>query len=156
MLIEQLREQAAFVRQCLESLPKEKLARHNLTSIYQAYETFPAGCCGDLSAILALHLKDKFNFKSQLIQGRLLDFDLNMIHAWIQCEGYYIDITADQFNDRLSASEKLPKVIISKKEDSAFHGRFKLIESSHEIKEYGHEDLHEILRIATAYNRATF
>lgn len=104
------------IRLALESLEKKDF--HCLTSFYQS-SGFPDGCCGDAANLVGLYLLQYHNVDSDYVCGCGLAGDPDQTHAWLHCDGYIIDITADQFNNDMYT---LPSTIISK--DSAFHKNF--------------------------------
>ncbi|EKF9488590.1 hypothetical protein ACUULL_003735 [Vibrio cholerae] len=91
---------------------------HSMTSFYFS-SGFPAGCCGDATDLLGLYLLKYHGLESDYICGHGLGNNSNQTHAWLVCQGYIIDITADQFN---ADGYQLPSVIIDKQ--STFHERF--------------------------------
>lgn len=96
----------------------EKSDFHSMTSFYH-FSGFPNGCCGDATDLLGLYLLQYYNLDSQYVCGIGLGDDFNQSHAWLFCNGYIIDITADQFN---KDGYQLPAVFIEKQ--SSFHGLF--------------------------------
>jgi len=58
------------------------------------FVNFPCGCCGDSSDLLSKFLFDK-GFETNYVWGMYR----GQSHAWLEYHDYYIDITADQFND---------------------------------------------------------
>ncbi|EGQ9441053.1 hypothetical protein F1K75_18490 [Vibrio cholerae] len=109
------------IRAVLESIDKSEF--HSNTSFYQCLNGFPGGCCGDTSQLLGLFLKQNYDKDCTYISARGLGNNRDQSHAWLQCDGYIIDITADQFN---SIGYNLDKVIIS--ESSEFHENFSRVE----------------------------
>lgn len=91
---------------------------HSMTSFYFS-SGFPAGCCGDATDLLGLYLLKYHGLDSEYVCGHGLGNNSNQTHAWLVCEGYIIDITADQFNDD---GYELASVIIDKQ--SSFHELF--------------------------------
>jgi len=66
-----------------------------------AYSSFPEGCCGDTSDLLAEYLLEH-GIKTQYVCGTYIDEQFNSMrsHAWLCTEdGTIIDITGDQFKD---------------------------------------------------------
>ncbi|ELY5146055.1 hypothetical protein M2G92_21915 [Vibrio vulnificus] len=96
----------------------EKTDFHSMTSFYFS-SGFPAGCCGDATDLLGLYLLKYHGLESYYVCGHGLGDNSNQTHAWLVCQGYIIDITADQFNDD---GYELPSVIIDKQ--SPFHELF--------------------------------
>ncbi|MFA0511604.1 MULTISPECIES: hypothetical protein [unclassified Vibrio] len=113
------------IRAALESFDKSDF--HYNTSFYQCLNGFPSGCCGDTSNLLGLFLKNAYGKDSTYISGKGLGNNREQSHAWLVCDGYIIDITADQFN---SIGYNLDKVIVSTSSD--FHESFSRIDR-HEI-----------------------
>ena len=104
------------IREILDQF--EKADFHSMTSFYFS-SGFPAGCCGDATDLLGLYLLKYHSLESNYVCGHGLGDNSNQTHAWIVCQGYIIDITADQFNDD---GYELPSVIIDKQ--SPFHELF--------------------------------
>ena len=96
----------------------EKPDFHSMTSFYFS-SGFPVGCCGDATDLLGLYLLKYHELDSEYICGQGVGDYSEKTHAWLVCQGYIIDITADQFNDY---GYKLPSVIIDKQ--SPFHELF--------------------------------
>ncbi|EHH1260720.1 hypothetical protein J7H92_004562 [Vibrio parahaemolyticus] len=96
----------------------EKTDFHSMTSFYFS-SGFPAGCCGDTTDLLGLYLLKYHGVESYYVCGHGLGDNSNQTHAWLVCQGYIIDITADQFNDD---GYELPSIIIDKQ--SPFHELF--------------------------------
>ncbi|MFB2642241.1 hypothetical protein ACE02D_08140 [Shewanella bicestrii] len=96
----------------------EKSDFHSMTSFHFS-SGFPAGCCGDATDLLGLYLLKYHGLDSVYVCGSGLGDNSNQTHAWLVCQGYIIDITADQFNDD---GYDLPSVIIDKQ--SLFHELF--------------------------------
>ncbi|MGL0936050.1 hypothetical protein ABMX80_21135 [Vibrio vulnificus] len=91
---------------------------HSRTSFYFS-SGFPDGCCGDATDLLGLYLLKYHGLESDYVCGHGLGDNSNQTHAWLVCQGYIIDITADQFN---ADGYELPSVIIDKQ--STFHELF--------------------------------
>jgi len=96
----------------------EKADFHSMTSFYFS-SGFPAGCCGDATDLLGIYLLKHHSLESDYVCGHGLGDNSNQTHAWLVCQDYIIDITADQFNDD---GYELPSVIIEKQ--SPFHELF--------------------------------
>lgn len=96
----------------------EKPDFHYETSFYHS-SGFPKGCCGDATDLLGLYLLKFHGIESEYVCGERLISNLYQSHAWLLCQGYIIDITADQFND---IGYKLPDVLIQVQSD--FHDSF--------------------------------
>ena len=91
---------------------------HSSTSFY-ASSGFPAGCCGDTTDLIGLYLLKYHGLDSEYVCGQGLERHSTKSHAWLVCQEYIIDITADQFNN---LGYELPSVIIEK--HSPFHELF--------------------------------
>jgi hypothetical protein len=61
--------------------------------------SFPKAACGDASRLLAQYLRDR-GFGEWAIVSAWRD-GLSRSHAWLEQDGWLIDITADQFDDGL-------------------------------------------------------
>ncbi|ELB2784028.1 hypothetical protein QNE30_003930 [Vibrio alginolyticus] len=104
------------IRDILASFEKSDF--HSMTSFYHS-SGFPNGCCGDATDLLGLYLLQYHNLDSEYVCGNGLGENFNQSHAWLVCNGYIIDITADQFNED---GYELPAVVIEKQ--SSFHELF--------------------------------
>ncbi|EJG2372267.1 hypothetical protein MT371_24630 [Vibrio parahaemolyticus] len=113
-----------FLRNALESTPKSLFPSG--TAFRACLTKFPTGCCGDTALLAAMHLFIKFGIECKYVSARGLGDNQQLSHAWIEYNGYIIDLSADQFN---SKGFSLERVIFSK--SSEFHGLF----SKKEVKE---------------------
>lgn len=104
------------IRKILVSFEKSDF--HYMTSFYHS-SGFPRGCCGDATDLLGLYLLKFHGIESEYVCGEGLISNLYQSHAWLLCQGYIVDITADQFND---IGYKLPDVLIQVQSD--FHDSF--------------------------------
>lgn len=106
-----------LIRQILESFEQSDFYHHS--SCYHSSTGFPLGCCVDSTQLLGLFLKWRYNKDCQYVTACGLRDKINQSHTWLICDGFIIDITADQFihNDNTVA-----KVIIEK--ESLFHQLF--------------------------------
>jgi hypothetical protein len=88
------------------------------------------GCCDDASVLLAAMLR-KAGLKPRLVKGmfhtdlremlRGLSEELTDLHWWVECSGYLVDITADQFNGELpEGQEPMPEVVCVPREDASW------------------------------------
>ncbi|MBU2911869.1 hypothetical protein [Vibrio splendidus] len=110
---------ARNIHQIREILARfEKADFHSMTSFYFS-SGFPSGCCGDATDLLGLYLLKYHGLESDYVCGQGLGDNSNQTHAWLVCQDYIIDITADQFNND---GYELPSVIIDKQ--SPFHELF--------------------------------
>lgn len=86
--LEDLIEIATFVRAWLE--------RYRAAATNHFFR-FPIGCCEDASILLGQKILVDMDRPSTVRCGR---FELNGVphsHAWLNCNGFDVDITADQF-----------------------------------------------------------
>jgi hypothetical protein len=58
---------------------------------------FPRGCCGDVSTVLGVILKPRYEQVFYVSGKRKISLGKIQTHAWVQAEGVIVDITADQF-----------------------------------------------------------
>lgn len=80
------------------------------------FHKFPNGCCSDTSLMLGRYLDDKQYGKAYHVSGILG----HNSHAWLELDGWIIDITADQF------AEVDESIIVAK--ETYFHNRFEDVE----------------------------
>lgn len=111
-----------IIRKTLQSFEKSDF--HSNSSFYNCSRGFPAGCCGDTTKLLGLYLKQKYDISTEYVSATGLGDNQDQSHAWLICDGYIIDITADQFNDKGYA---VSDVVIMK--ESNFHTLFENIDS---------------------------
>lgn len=99
--IDEIRSIATQVRHVMDNLIANNKISHN----WIPFGKFPKGCCGDMSIILATHLKSVGFELADYICGR--HHEDGRSHAWLRLDGVCIDITADQFD-----FASFPKVIV--------------------------------------------
>lgn len=80
-----LRELALSFRNAILRTKKDRLP--------SSLRDFPLGSCGDACLLLARFLKDHGFGDATYIWGRRGPYS----HAWLEFEGFQVDITADQF-----------------------------------------------------------
>jgi len=91
---------------------RKAIERCDLKNLPVTFDAFPLGSCGDTCILLGKWLE----------QNGYEDFDYvvgereERSHAWLEKNGIIVDITADQFDD------KLPTVIVS--HDHSWHSQF--------------------------------
>jgi hypothetical protein len=73
---------------------------------------FPAGACGDCSLIVGTYLIKNGFENVEYVVG----VDGDQSHAWLECDGFIVDITADQFGNGINP------VIVTK--DKSWHSKF--------------------------------
>lgn len=105
------------IRQILESF--DKFDFHANSNFYHCSIGFPTGCCGDTTNLLGLYLKQRYDKNSEYISACGLGNKSNQSHVWLVCDGFIIDITADQFN---AQGYDVARVIIA--QESHFHTLF--------------------------------
>jgi len=66
--------------------------------------SFPHGACGHCAGLLARYLSDRLDIEPSYASGRVSYLVDGKTHAWIEYDGLFIDISADQFG--------LPPVIV--------------------------------------------
>lgn len=115
-LNKEVKKEIHQIRDILASFDKSDF--DSMTSFYNS-SGFPSGCCGDATDLLGLYLLQHKGLGSEYVCGVGLGENSNQSHAWLHCNGYIIDITADQFNED---GYELPSVIIEKQ--SSFHELF--------------------------------
>ncbi|EJT0555741.1 hypothetical protein [Vibrio vulnificus] len=107
------------ISQIREVLARFEKADFDSKTSFHVSSGFPAGCCRDATDLLGLYLLKYYGLESDYVCGLGLGDNSDQTHAWLVCQGYIIDITADQFNDN---GYELPSVIIDKQ--SSFHELF--------------------------------
>jgi hypothetical protein len=87
-----LRAAACRFRSALES--------HGLELLPELCEPFPSGWCGDAAPLLSQYLTDSGLGDFDYVCGETQEVDpaeSPQSHAWLEQDGFIIDITADQF-----------------------------------------------------------
>lgn len=123
LLKQQIIDDIYAIRKALKSFERSDF--HCESSFYNCSTGFPTGCCGDTTNLLGLYLKQKYDISTNYLSAKGLGNNPNLSHAWLVCDGFTIDITADQFND---IGYDVSDVIIM--ENSHFHTLFDNINSS--------------------------
>jgi hypothetical protein len=115
----EIREAATVFRAAILRCPRSDLPTQ---------KNFPHGSCGDASTLLGQYLFDQSLGLWEYTGGER-ERDLHS-HAWLECDGLIIDITADQFED---VDEP---VIVTR--DRSWHAQFVYSEARHpvQINEY--------------------
>lgn len=72
-------------------------------------DAFPRGACGHCAELLARYLKDRLSIEATYASGHVGHLVDGVTHAWLEYDGIYIDISADQFG--------LPAVIVAPHSD---------------------------------------
>lgn len=91
---EQLRLVAVKVRETIETIDPKLFPEE-----CQLSNSFPQGACGDSSMLLGKLLLENFDVDCDYVCGSsLLEGREQETHAWLEYNGYKIDITADQFD----------------------------------------------------------
>ena len=88
----------------------------NSVPINSDFSEFPKGCCGDASNIIGCYLISQGFKNVRYIEGVRKANEQAPTHAWLEWDGWIIDITADQFIDGPSA--------VFMERDSEFHESF--------------------------------
>jgi len=122
ILKQQLINDIYEIRSVLESF--EKFDFHANLSCHHSSTGFPLGCCGDTTNMLGLYLKQWHNKDTDYVFARGLGNSENQSHSWLICDGFIVDITADQFNNK---GYQLADVIIA--EESHFHTLFERVDT---------------------------
>lgn len=86
-----------------------------LQRLFPHMQNFPNGKCDYSSYILMAALRDE-GYKNIYLATSESKKDplISVSHTWVVWDGRIVDITADQFNDRLDESYKAPSVVITK------------------------------------------
>lgn len=94
---------------------RDQIIKNDKIKENSIFREFPNGCCADASLILAKFLEQKGFGICKYVRGQ----KGIPTHAWLENEGFIIDITADQFD------EIDEMVIVSK--NSEFHLEYDII-----------------------------
>ncbi|MEI7143222.1 hypothetical protein WCT84_06490 [Pectobacterium brasiliense] len=102
-MINEIRRLSTKVRDILDASKKSDHSPNSSLGL----SDFPKGCCGDTSEVLQVILHERLGISTTYkgMQHYHENKDgLSMLnngasHAWLEFDGYIIDITADQFNE---------------------------------------------------------
>jgi hypothetical protein len=92
MDLKQLRDEAAKVRQAIETTERDEMRAGNLA-------LFPTECCDHAMKLLALHLSLLGFTGLSKARGERRFGEVPRYHIWLVCQGVILDITADQFDE---------------------------------------------------------
>ena len=83
---------------------RKAIEKTDKTLLPEQFEPFPKGCCWDVAALLAHYLDANDQGPFKLITGERKSLsDVNwQTHAWLEKDGFIIDISADQFGSNES------------------------------------------------------
>lgn len=84
------------------------------------FANFPNGSCRDSAYLLLKYSKEKGLKGICLVSAEAGGSLKRTTHAWLEKDGYIIDITADQFNNR--DRKKMPGVFVSR--DRSWHDKY--------------------------------
>ena len=62
-----------------------------------AWQEFPEGSCDVASHVLGWYLRERYGLDVVVVSGERFEDGQVRTHSWVELEGWYIDITADQF-----------------------------------------------------------
>ncbi|WP_327427298.1 hypothetical protein [Streptomyces sp. NBC_01236] len=106
---------------------------------------FPKGACGDASPLLGQFLKDQGHGEWHYVSGcRERDYHS---HAWLERDGWILDITADQFSDVTE-----PVVLT---QDKTWHSQFLYAPMKRQPAGIAMFDEHTNRSLAEAYKQIT-
>ena len=100
-----IQQEATLIRRALEQI----------AYTLEGLQSFPRGACGNASVLLGEWLIRKGFEGIEYVSGSSDEFKT---HAWLECDGLIIDITADQFD------MGMPPVFVSR--DRSFHNQFQV------------------------------
>ena len=103
-LVDRISQAASEFRSALNLVEAETWRKVTISA-------FPRGACGHCSELLARYLFDELGIEATYAAGDVRHMVNGESHAWLEFNGLYIDISADQFG--------LPEVIVEHR--SALH-----------------------------------
>jgi len=115
-------ELATFFRTAIKHLPLESVP----PALQDRFKSFPRDMCEFASNLLGRYLTEKCITNVRYVCGTLPGPGGGK-HAWLDVQGFTVDITADQFNAADRFKGKLDPVIVTKV--SRWHRRLKDVES---------------------------
>ena len=86
------------LRQVVEAV-RARLEAADLSTAHICFHSFPKGACGVTSDLLATVLERRFGVVPMWMNSMLGEGIDPVSHAWLEVEGFTIDITADQFGE---------------------------------------------------------
>ena len=119
------------IREIIEITPHDKRPERLMD--------FPHGACGDSSMIMGTYLIKNGFVNVEYVVG----IDGEQSHAWLECDGVIVDITADQFGSEID------RVIVTK--DKSWHNHFAAQERNCcDFREYQDPTIYELYDFSEA------
>jgi len=125
-----------------------RTALSNMPPTIPSFSSFPNGCCGNTAELLIKFMHDAGCTGMQYASawsGEDFLPALDSSHAWVEYRGYIIDITLNQFSDRIS--EPIEPIFFSK--DRRLHDKY----FDRQVEIY---DVSRSLRCADRYSQNGF
>jgi hypothetical protein len=76
---------------------RARLEKADLSEAHVCFRSFPRGACGATCDVLATVLESRFSVKPKWVGADIGEGENWSSHAWLEVEGFTVDITADQF-----------------------------------------------------------
>lgn len=76
---------------------RARLDDADLSEAHECFRSFPRGACGATCDVLATVLESRFSVKPIWVGADIGEGANWSSHAWLEVEGFTVDITADQF-----------------------------------------------------------
>lgn len=76
---------------------RARLDGADLSEAHECFRSFPRGACGATCDVLATVLERRFGIVPHWVSADIGEGEKWCSHAWLEVEGFTIDITADQF-----------------------------------------------------------
>ena len=76
---------------------RTRLENADLSKAHACFRSFPRGACGATCDVLATVLESRFSVKPIWVGADVGEGESWSSHAWLEVEGFTVDITADQF-----------------------------------------------------------
>jgi hypothetical protein len=86
------------------------------------FREFPRGACGPVCELLGRYLEEEYDLKPLYVCGSKYKPE-RWTHAWLLCDGFIVDITADQFGEA-------PVVVTA---NSEWHGGWKIDDEPRQV-----------------------
>lgn len=76
---------------------RTRLKGADLSAAHECFRWFPCGACSATCDVLATVLEGHFGVVPYLVSAEIGEGEEWRSHAWLEVEGFTVDITADQF-----------------------------------------------------------
>lgn len=79
---------------------RTRLETADLSKAHECFHSFPRGACGATCDVLATVLERRFGVRPLWVRAEIREGETwRGSHAWLEVEGFVVDVTADQFGE---------------------------------------------------------